>query len=222
MADFINTIDLLGDDVVVKSIIARNITEFNDDVLQKIGEHSFQNSQKLVSVNLPNVTFVGDYGFYGCKALATVNFPKVTQVGHYAFYGCTSLTSVNLPSWNTNYTSSYVFENCSSLQSIDFPVGILGLYVFRGCSALKTVILRKESVCSLSLVDTFANTPFASSGTGGTLLVPRSLTASYQTATNWSSIFSGNANNRVLALEDYTVDGTITGEIDWDKLGGTT
>lgn len=218
MADFINTIDLLGDDVVVKSIIEKKITEFNDDVLQKIGAHSLQNSQKLVSVNLPNVTFIDDYGFYGCNTLATVNFPKVTRVGHYAFYGCTSLTSVNLPSWDTNYTSSYVFENCSSLQSIDFPVGILGLYAFRGCSALKTVILRKGSVCSLSLVDTFAKTPFASGNAGGTLLVPRSLTASYQTATNWSSIFSGNANNRVLALEDYTIDGTITGEIDWISL----
>jgi hypothetical protein len=95
--------------------------------------------------------------------------------------------------------------------------------MFRGCSALKTVILRKESVCTLSHVDTFANTPFASSGTGCTVLVPASKVAGYGSNTNWSAILAQNANNRVLALEDYTIDGTITGEIDWDKLnGGTT
>jgi hypothetical protein len=66
----------------------------------------------------------------------------------------------------------------------------------------------------------FNDTHFASGKAGGTLLVPRSLTESYPTATNWSVIIAWNANNRVLALEDYTVDGTITGEIDWDKLNG--
>jgi hypothetical protein len=88
---------------------------------------------------------------------------------------------------------------------------------------LKTVILRNNSVCTLSSSSVFSNTPFASGKAGGTLLVPSALVESYKTATNWSSVLSQNAKNRFLALEDYTVDGTITGAIDWDKLnGGTT
>lgn len=153
MSDFVNTIDLLGDEAVTKSLIEKTITEFNDDVL--------------------------------------------TSVGMYAFYSCTNLTSINLP-----------------------LVTSVGTYAFAICTNLACVILRAETVCNLSGIDAFNSTPFASGKSGGTIIVPRSLTTEYPNATNWSAVFANNANNRILALEDYTVDGTITGEIDWDKLNG--
>jgi hypothetical protein len=53
---------------------------------------------------------------------------------------------------------------------------------------------------------------------GGRLVVPRALTTEYADETNWSVVLAGYSTNRVLALEDFTVDGTITGAIDWDKL----
>jgi hypothetical protein len=104
--------------------------------------------------------------------------------------------------------------------------------VFYGCVSLKTIALRSTTLCTLSSTNSFSGvtapntnetTPFYEGGTGGTLLVPRALVTEYPNATNWSIVLAWNANNRVLALEDYTVDGTITGAIDWDKLnGGTT
>jgi hypothetical protein len=47
----------------------------------------------------------------------------------------------------------------------------------------------------------------------GYVYVPRSLVDSYKSATNWSTYA-----NQFRALEDYTVDGTITGELDESKI----
>jgi hypothetical protein len=45
------------------------------------------------------------------------------------------------------------------------------------------------------------------------IYVPSTLVDSYKTASNWSSVAS-----RFRALEDYTVDGTTTGELDPNKI----
>ena len=59
MAEFQNTIDLLGDEVVAASIIDKTITEFNDDGLTNVGAHAFFQCTALTSVNLPNATSIG-------------------------------------------------------------------------------------------------------------------------------------------------------------------
>lgn len=128
--------------------------------------------------------------------ITEVSDDTVTSIGQYAFTGCSQLTSIDLPS-----------------------VTSVGNYAFQSCSKLSCVIIRAETVCTLANTNAFNFTPFASGEAGGTLLVPRALVESYKTATNWSVIW-GYGHNRFLALEDYTVDGTITGEIDWDKLNG--
>ena len=202
MADFINTIDALGDKVVADAIVSKTITEFLDDT----------------------VSIVGSNAFYKCYSLKNVNLPNVTDVAGSAFQYCTSLTNVSLP--NATTLGGSVFRECSSLTSLDFPlVTSIGSYAFYYARNLKTIILRSSTVCTLENKNAFNSTPFYSgtSYTGGTILVPRSLVENYKTATNWSSVLSQNTKNRFLALEDYTVDGTITGAIDWDKLnGGTT
>ena len=101
----------------------------------------------------------------------------------------------------------------------DDTVTSVGSSAFRDCTQLSCVIFRAETKCSLANIDAFKNTPFASGKAGGKLIVPRALVEEYKTATNWSVIW-GYGTNQFLALEDYTVDGTITGEIDWDKLNG--
>ena len=134
------------------------------------------------------------------RTITDISDDTVTSVGDYTFQFCSQLTSVNLPLATS-----------------------VGDSAFNSCVQLSCVIFRTETICALANASAFKNTPFASGNAGGTFIFPRSLTTEYPNATNWSSVISGNANNRVLALEDYTVDGTITGEIDWDKLnGGTT
>ena len=153
------------------------------------------------------------------RTITDISDDTVTSVGANVFNNCAQLTSINLPSATSVGTNA--FQYCSQLTSIDLPlVTSVGKNAFSNCGKLSCVIFRTETICTLSNANAFNDTPFASGKAGGTLLVPRSLTTEYPNATNWSSIMSGNANNRVLALEDYTVDGTITGEIDWDKLNG--
>ena len=153
----------------------------------------------ITDISDDTVTSVGDYAFGYCKQLTSVNLPLVTSVGHHAFQSCTLLTSVNLP--------------------LVTSVGSSAFYI---CPQLSCVIFRTETICTLDNIYAFNSTPFASGKAGGKLLVPSALVESYKTAANWSVIW-GYGTNQFLALEDYTVDGTITGEIDWDKLnGGTT
>jgi hypothetical protein len=144
MAEFINTIAVLGDDAVADSIIEKTITEFKDNL----------------------ITSIGRLAFYMCSKLATVDVPNVSSINIDAFYSCGGLASV---------------------------------------------ILRGEQICSLAHANVFNNTPIKS-GTGY-IYVPKSLVDSYKAATNWSTYA-----NQFRALEDYTVDGTIMGELDLDKV----
>ena len=68
------------------------------------------------------------------------------------------------------------------------------------CSSLKNIVCYRSSVSALQGPNALNGTPFASGGTGGTLWVPNSLIASYQAATNWSTIL-GYANNQIKAIE---------------------
>lgn len=139
MSEFINTIDVLGDDAVIDSIIERTITEFKDNV--------------------------------------------VTEVGRWAFYSCSKLTIVDLP-------------NVVSLKN-----NALGK-----CSTLETVILRNSQLCTIESTNALASTPIASDA--GYIYVPKSLVDSYKAATNWSTYA-----NQIRAIEDWSVDGTVTGDI---------
>lgn len=219
MSDFINTIDLLGDEAVTKALIERTITEFNDDVLTSVGEKAFRKCAALTRVDFPNVKTIDYQAFSECSALTSMNLPNATSIGGSAFNYCTALTDVNLPN-ATSIDSS--FSNCSSLEYLDLPkVSTISGGAFQYCKKLKTLILRNSTMCTLDASYVFNNgTPFYTGGTGGTLLVPRATVTEYQNATNWAAALAYNEKNRVLALEDYTIDGTITGAIDWDKLNG--
>jgi hypothetical protein len=84
----------------------------------------------------------------------------------------------------------------------------IGNYAFGGCQALTTLVLRNTAkVATLSNSNALKNTPIAS-GTGY-IYAPHALVDSYKAATNWSTYAA-----QFRALEDYTVDGTVTGELD--------
>lgn len=113
----------------------------------------------------------------------------VTSVGEYAFYKCSKLTTAN------------------------FPVAMsIGSNAFRSCSSLTTLILRSETTATLSNTNALGSTLIAS-GTGY-IYVPRALIEGYKVVSNWSTYAA-----QFRALEDYTVDGTITGELDPAKTG---
>ena len=221
MADFINTVDVLGDYVVTGSIINRTVTEYLDNYVTKIGKYAFCQCVNLSKVDCPNVseisddafnscsslttasfpaaTTIGSYAFTYCSSLTSVSFPVATSIGNSAFHGCSSLTSVSFPAATT--IGSYAFAYCSSLTTASFPAATtIGSYAFARCTGLTTVILAGSSVCSMPYSNVFTSTPIAS-GTGY-VYVPSLLVASYQAATNWS-YFSA----QISAIEDSEFGG---------------
>ena len=124
-----------------------------------------------------------------CKTLYTeYKDDAVIKTSQRAFYRWTALVLVDLPSFTGTFDAS----------------------TFNGCTALSAVILRGNTVATLGS-SVFANTPIAS-GTGY-VYVPRAMVDSYKAATNWS-----NYAAQFRALEDYTIDGTVTGDLDETKI----
>ena len=205
MAEFINTIDVLGDDAVIDSIIDRTITEFKDDKVINLGHSAFRECTALETVDLPNLSSMEFYAFHSCTALINVNLPLVNKAHQYSFQNCTSLQSIVLPS--ALDINNGAFNGCASLLIVDAPVvHNIRASALANCASLLVLILRDEAaICILSGVNDLNNTPIKS-GTGY-IYVPRALVDSYKTATNWSTYAA-----QFRALEDYTVDGTVNGK----------
>ena len=175
-----------------------------------IPTQTFRDRTGITSFSAPDCTSLEGYSFYHCTALESVNIPAVTTFGaSNVFDGCTSLEGVVLPVGFSG-NSNAVFANCSSLKYIDMnnpSDNLRGGNTFNNCSVLDTVVLRRTSSVVTITTTTFNNTPFASGGSGGTLYVPSDLIASYQAASNWSTIL-GYANNSIKSIESTHTDPT--------------
>lgn len=70
---------------------------------------------------------------------------------------------------------------------------------FANCYKLQTLVLRKTaSICTLANVSAFKNTPMNGyNSLTGTVYVPSALIATYQTATNWSTLYNAGTVNFV-------------------------
>ena len=204
-----------------------------------IGNYAFYQCTNLTSLSIPNVTSVGTNAFQYCNKIATLDAPNLTTLGQYAFSGnntykmgfkcinlpkctaipastltyCANVTELVLPECNSVGNSS--LTNWTNLQYVDLPkcTSILN-YGLRNNGELATLILRSETMCTLSSYALNSTAIF--NGTGH-VYVPRALVESYQTATNWKTAHNKNADT-FRALEDYTVDGTINGALDETKI----
>ena len=188
----------------------KSITDITLTTYPNIYQYAFANMTSLKSFSAPIAQTFGNRGFTsgsvyvfaGCTSLEFLNLPKVTTLGGYCFRNCTSLEQIVLPS-ATQFGGNNTFQNCTALKVVDFgaPTRLGNVEFFINCSQLTTVILRTPSVCSLTNINNIASgTPFASTGTGGTLYVPSALISDYQSATNWSTVL-GYANNSIQAIE---------------------
>ena len=214
----------------LKNINTSNITKIGDYAFYKcnglselgnpdlskvveIGAYAFATNTGTATLSgqlsLPLATKIGKYAFNRIS-LTDVDLPLVTSLGTYAFSNCTSLTTVNVPLITSLETRT--FEVCKSLKTLDVPlVKSIAAYVFNNCTSFATLILRSETMTTLSNINAFNGTLIASGS--GYIYVPRALVDSYKAASNWSTFA-----NQFRALEDYTVDGTITGELDESKI----
>jgi hypothetical protein len=165
--------------------------EYTNNRVEKIETYRFYNAKKLTKVSFPKVTKVEPRAFCNCYALSEIDFPKLTTIGSESAFEKCGLTSVVFPSLTS--CGGVAFRN-NPMVLADFHVLASLLYrVFQQCQNLTTLILRTNSVCTLTNTNVFDDTPFASDGTGGTVYVPSALIESYKTATNWSTLYAAGS-----------------------------
>lgn len=172
-----------------------SLSQINCPNIITIGAYAFMYCHKLESIDLSNVTTIGMGAFQSASGFTSVNVQSVSSLGISAFHSC-NIESITMPKLKSVNTTS--FYNCLKLTSADFEIAT-NIYsqAFQKCNVLEVVILRNsETVCSLSNVNAFAETPIAT-GTGY-IYVPSALVDSYKAATNWSTYAS-----QIRAIEDY-------------------
>lgn len=120
--------------------------------------------------------------------LTSVFFPYVTIFNSNCLRSCYVLSDLQIP--NVSRISTAGLYDCSALQSIVIPyTPSLYANAFQNCINLTSVYLTSPSIGSLANKSTvFTRTPIGS-GTG-TIYVPSSLVATYQSSTNWSAYSS--------------------------------
>lgn len=215
----------------ITSLVAPNVVS--------VGEYAFCNSRSIGSLSIPNVKTVGANAFQYCNKITVLDAPNLTTMGAYAFSGNNTykmaFKSINLPKLTAVPNSTFTYfasvaelvlpecksvgnsscTNWTNLQYVDLPkCTSISNYGLRNNSKLETLILRSETMCTLS--NYALNSTKIFNGTGY-VYVPSALISSYQTSTNWKTIYGKNAN-AFRALEDYTVDGTLSGALDEAKV----
>lgn len=145
MSNFVNTVDVLGDDAVVDSIINKTITEYFDNNVESVGECAFYGCSELISVNLPNVKSIGKWGFLRCTKLESAIFDNLTSIDSYGFLNCQSLINVNFPkvtsiSGHSGTDGRGAFQGCKSLVDVNLPLlTAIPEYCFYYCTQLQSV-----------------------------------------------------------------------------------
>ena len=192
-------------DVKASGILSGDITV----LATNIANYAFCRNA-ITGISAPNAETIGLYSFSDCSSLISGDFPKVTSLNNYSFNSCGKLTNLNIPLVTSLPTaalySSRVLKRLDLHKVTSIAVSSLSV-----TSALKQLIIRTDSVCSLASTQAFTNSAIAN-GTG-LIFVPSSLVDSYKSATNWSTY-----STLFRSVEDITVDGTIMGELDEDKI----
>ncbi len=167
----------------------------------------------ITEVVIPNhVTTIREYAFRNCGRLMKITFHEgVTAIGQCCFFGC-RLQECVLPR-NVKTIGEQMFFTNYYMKKVDgWLTAIIGSQTFNHCQQLTALIIRSDTACTLSSSAAFNGATALLNGTGY-IYVPSNLVDSYKSATNWSAFA-----NQFRALEDYTVDGTTTGELDETKI----
>ena len=116
----------------------RNLISVYLPEITYLGYEMFRECSNLINVVVPKLIYVGDSAFENCTGLKEINFLLLQQVGNSAFRGCTSLTIANFPKLTT--VRFYAFRDCTSLTIANFPV-LSSVYScgFTDCTNLKII-----------------------------------------------------------------------------------
>ena len=173
----------------------------------KIRQKAFENSQQLLSINLPEgLIEIGFEAFSMCKNLKSVKLPSsLKSISGGVFSFCYNLVSVDIPEGVDTITSK-VFWACYKLEHVSIPKSVkaIGMFAFDGCEKLTTLLIPSNvetiddwafSDCkSLNSVYCELSNPainiselaFWVANTSATLYVPKGTTDLYKKVKPWN------------------------------------
>lgn len=140
-----------------------------------------------------------------------VSTDNTDKIGGYAFYYLDSLQNSIVP---VASIEGYGFSRAANLESIELTNTNsveIGNLSFMNDNKLKALIVRSQSVSTLSSFSAFNGTPIGA-GIGG-IYVPSNLLASYKSASNWST-FADN----IYPIDSYPVTDFSTISDSWTQI----
>lgn len=139
------------------------IVSIYNDKLISIDENAFSHCQKLLSINLPNVTELNNSVFSTCDRLENATFLSLEVIGNNAFSSTIRMENFYAPNVITVGIQS--FYNAKKLKEINFPklCDTIPKNAFRNCKYLKTLFVPKAETIETGVLDgcTSLNTIFA-------------------------------------------------------------
>ncbi len=190
-------VEVASEDNLAK-LVSNTLTSLNDNNITSIRKNAFNGATELLSISAPNALSIGSGAIGDTPKLQSVFFPKVKSVANNSFEG-SGVPVIALPSIE-GFNSSYTFRNNTALTTADFGPNITQIgasQIFSGDINFATLILRRGTgIVSLTNINNFNGTKFASGGSGGTIYIPKALydhlgdgtALDYKAATNWSTI----------------------------------
>ena len=166
----------------------KRITGIELNKITEIGNNCFKFSDnfssKLQYLRSESIKKIGSSAFeYNCK-LTDVYLPNLEVMGNTAFHTCTSLQKIDLPKCTTLNTNA--FTRCTNLKEIDLGACTkINNYVFQNCKLLSKLILRGDTVVTLSS-NAFNGATLILNKTAS-IYVKDELVEDYKVANSWKS-----------------------------------
>lgn len=96
------------------SVTGENVLAINDNSTSAIyanaNKGAFESCGNLISVNIPNNSYISNRTFANCSSLSTLNMAPPTSIGQSAFNGCKKLTQVDIS--QATLIDDYAFLGC--------------------------------------------------------------------------------------------------------------
>lgn len=189
------------------------LTKASFEKVTNIGLGAFESCSVLSEINLS--VFDGmlpQRVFQLCKKLSTVNVYKITSIANSAFNNCAALAELYCPYCDKIYNGAFTWSglergyfpaltsieanaltNVSNLKIVDLGniTNIPGT-IINPAKSFEALILRSNTLCTLAGATNINNTPLTGvDGVySGHVYVPSALISSYQTTTNWATLYA--------------------------------
>lgn len=200
----INTAETITD-----FIEGKNEMHIYDERATRIRDYAFYYFPlgKLRSVEMPNVTEIGRRAFWGCVGIHKARFPKLQWIMDEAFASC---GAIGLDVRNVTHIGKRAFAGSGPSKILFDRELALADEAFAD-SRFQHIVIRTPRPFAIPEYKPrlFENSLMLQSP--GFIYVPTERMEQFKNAEGWNQI-------RYRAVEDYTVDGTTWGEIDWDKM----